>query len=120
MNFPINYSFVTTKTLEICDDGNNNELTVLVLDTKANEAYWKKISSFKKTAEGIQSAPHHWKMNDKFIDMAVQDMVQEESNNEAATIFGLPVDIVSDSEHTEPFCVLALQNGTEVVNNFWK
>jgi len=120
MNFPINYSFVTTRTLEISDDGGNEELDVLVLDKKANEAYWKKISSFKATAEKALVEPIEWRISSSFIDMAVKDLVNEESDGENATIFGLHVSVIPDSLNTSPSCVLRLQDNTEIVNDFWK
>jgi hypothetical protein len=125
MNFPVNYSFVTTKKLTITeDDGAEKELSVLVLDEQANTAYWTKISSINETIQkvikdGFLDKINHWVMSTPFIDMAVLDMIQESEQRTGVkeTLTGCKYLINDDPE---PVCFLQLLDGTTIINDSWK
>lgn len=128
MSFPINYSFVSTK--QVLFDGPNGEKvehSLLVLDTESNDAYWRKIKSFKDTyALAFPNGdtvppfkPLNWKMNSAFMDLAVFDLISEELSDEREpTIFGLP--IYKEIDDLPPSCVLELEDNIKILNDFWK
>lgn len=127
-NYPINYSFVSKKSLAIKEeDGSVKEYAVLVLDDEANTAYFKKIESLQKTIENCPSKElTHWSMSPSFVDLAVNDLIREEfieiikNTGEPPadpTVFGLKV-IMEDSE--TPVCYLHFENSKKIENTFWQ
>lgn len=129
-NFPINYTFVSRKKLNITEDnGDVKQYTILVLDDEANSNYFKKIESIKLTAAkafDLGESIECWKASPKFIDLAIEDLMREEflmnikqaadPNEVVPTIFGHPVEEI-DSD--EAVCILKLANGVEIKNEFF-
>src|SRR6478672_6581957 len=95
MSYPINYSFVTTKTTSFTeDDGSVKDFDILVLDREANNNYWKKIESFQKTLnsctpEDLAVGFECWKMSVSFFDMAVSDIF--DTAEDGMTILNIPL-----------------------------
>lgn len=114
---PINYSFVTSKTLILDEeDGTKTSLDVLVLDKEANDSYWKKIKSFQTTlvkAQAENCEPAYWSMSSAFIDLAVSDLAAETSED-GHCIFGVPVKIYEGDESN---CVLITTDERVIPNN---
>lgn len=118
MSFPINYSFVTPKELTLeNDDGHDELVTILVLDTKANDSYWKRIASFKHTLQAAYAVsngtvePEAWCMTSEFLtNVATQDLIED------GTIMELPIYKLGDEGE---ICQLQLKDGTTVTNSFW-
>ena len=130
--FPINYKFVKVETHPICTDAGTRNLSVLVLDKDANDAYWKIIQSFTDfLQEQNITAPdqvRRWLIStafsesEAFIDLAVDLNPKElyESGSVAAAIkeiYNIPITWVEDDRQ---FCVLELADGTLVENELWK
>lgn len=129
-DYPINYTFVTKKTLSITEDnGSTNEHVILVLDDKANTAYFKKIESFQKTLENCPGTPTYWTMTQAFGDLAVTDLMREEfietvhntgEHPTAPTLLGIKVLVTNDTD--EPLCHLYYGDSadTRIENTYWK
>jgi hypothetical protein len=118
MAHPINYSFVDTKSFAVTStDGTSTQLSVLVLDEEANDAYWRKLDSFRLTLEMLKDSdkPVRWRMNRLFADMAVRDIVEVDDKG-LATIADVPVSVQIDE--TPAWAILDTEH-TSYINTYW-
>jgi hypothetical protein len=131
-DYPINYAFVSRKTLSIKEEDDSvKDYVVLVLDDTANEQYFKKVESFQKTLEASRdkiTGSVYWTMSTAFCDMAVSDIMKEEfidtikSTGEhptGPTVLGIKV-LIEDVE--TPYCFLHYGEETDskIENTYWK
>jgi len=77
----------------------------------------------EKTLETLPEGakPKSWKFNSSFVDLGVQDIVKSSMmavSDSMPNISGIPIEEITGTE--EPTCVLALEDGNELVNSFWK
>jgi hypothetical protein len=128
--FPINYSFVSTSDLDT-DEG---KLTVLILDKKANQEYWKRMNCFSAQINELNlSGPEdaaHWTITETFAehqavkDLAIalypflKDQVEDVPVLEYLTeLYGIPVKKALDDIGN--FLSLTTKDGVEHVNYHW-
>lgn len=116
----INYKFVKSQTIQIASDGESKPLTVLVLDEKANDEYWKFVNSFPEFLKNLDVTESEeikqWLISTAFTDIEhYGDLVQ--SDEQQDFIFGIPVRYIEDER---PFCVIQLTNGTLKENDLWQ
>lgn len=129
-DFPINYAFVRRKTIALKEeDGTVKDYTVLVLDEKANDSYFKKVQSFQDT---IVKCPEldklqYWAISESFADTAVIDLMKEDYvesfkltgvQPEDHTIFGIKVLITKDID--TPVCWLHYGEDKRIENTTWQ
>lgn len=131
MNNPINQAFITVKRVAVCTDHGTQELDLLVLDTAANDSYFKKLSSFQETVDDLpEDVKGGWEISKSFMDLAVSDFIAnefeqvqeafidkgEEPPEFEPTILGYPV-LFTNTE--EPTCIFHTELGSRV-NTFWQ
>ena len=129
---PINFKYVTPKTLQTSENGETKNLTVLVLDEKANSKYWKILKSLGQFIEQLglkePSEATAWHISepfaktDGFQDLYSMPEVSEIMPGNSETepqlfLYKIPVSL---TEHEKEFCVLELKDGKLVENELWK
>lgn len=120
MDQPINLQFVTTKTIQTVEDGESKTLTVLVLDTEANSAYWKFVHSFPEFLHTLEltdaSQVKGWYISSSFAEKPhYRDVAEQLLENDV--IFGFPVTYMEDKR---PWCVIELSDGKLKEHELWK
>jgi len=123
MDYPINYSFVTSQA-KMMDE---QLIHVLVLDKEANDAYFKRMYSFAKFLSGLNltslDQADRWEISTKFAgDIAMVDLVSDLEGHPTNPLtltkfFNVPVTWV---EADEEFCRMVLADGSIKENNDWK
>jgi hypothetical protein len=116
----INYKFVKPQIIQIADNGEVKPLTVLVLDDKANNEYWKFMNSFPEFLQSLNltdvSQIKQWLISTGFIKLPHYiDLI--ETDEQQDLIFGIPVKYIEDENI---FCVIQLADDTLKENDLWQ
>lgn len=109
-NYPINYSFVSPRTVTTEINGVSDELTILTFDKVANKNYWDKITRFKQLIQDSidkNDPVVEWECNPAFFDLATIDVIDEDK------IANAEVNVIEDTEPAR--CHVKYKSGANVI-----